>query len=410
MLELLAKKLELKHVNLIPGGRYHNFKDFMDFPKVGSQEDYFNAMPAQPVLELDKAKSLFDVISKKDVLLHHPYQSFDYLIRFLRDAAIDPHVSTIRITLYRVAKHSNVVNALINAVKNGKKVIVLMELQARFDEESNIYWTTKLQEAGALVYFGKQGQKVHCKVCLITRKESGVTEKYVHLSTGNYNGVTSKIYSDFALFSKDKRLTQDVEQLCDMLFLNIKKGPYKHLLVASDYMKKQFLELIDKEIQNKKNGKNAFIIGKMNSLVDIEIIKKLYDASRAGVEIKLIIRGICCLVPGVNGLSENIQVTSIIDRFLEHARVYIFGNEDDTKIYLASADWMTRNLQTRIETAFPVYDEQAKKIIMDIISIQLNDNTKARLIGIENTNQYVIKDGNDSIRTQYATYKYLAKK
>ncbi len=407
MLELLAKKLELKHVNLIPGGRYHNFKDFMDFPKVGNQEDYFNAMPAQPVLELDKAKSLFDVISKKDVLLHHPYQSFDYLIRFLRDAAIDPHVNTIRITLYRVAKHSNVVNALINAVKNGKKVIVLMELQARFDEESNIYWTTKLQEAGALVYFGKQGQKVHCKVCLITRKENGVTEKYVHLSTGNYNGVTSKIYSDFALFSKDKRLTQDVEQLCDMLFLNLKKGPYKHLLVASDYMKKQFLDLIDREIQNKKNGRTAFIIGKMNSLVDIEIIKKLYDASRAGVEIKLIIRGICCLVPGVNGLSENIQVISIIDRFLEHARVYIFGNGGDTKIYLASADWMTRNLQTRIETAFPVYDEQARKIILDIINIQLSDNCKSRLIGIENTNQYVSKAGNKSIRTQYDTYQYF---
>ncbi len=407
MLELLAKKLELKHVNLIPGGRYHNFKDFMDFPKVGSQEDYFNAMPAQPVLELDKAKSLFDVISKKDVLLHHPYQSFDYLIRFLRDAAIDPHVSTIRITLYRVAKHSNVVNALINAVKNGKKVIVLMELQARFDEESNIYWTTKLQEAGALVYFGKQGQKVHCKVCLITRKEKGINEKYVHLSTGNYNGVTSKIYSDFALFSKDKRLTHDVEQLCEMLFLNLKKGPYKHLLVASDYMKKQFLELIDKEIQNKKTGKTAFIIGKMNSLVDIEIIKKLYDASRAGVEIKLIIRGICCLVPGVSGLSENIQVTSIIDRFLEHARVYIFGNGGDTKIYLASADWMTRNLQTRIETAFPLYDEQARKIILDIINIQLKDNNKARLIGIENTNKYVSKEGNESIRTQYDTYKYF---
>jgi polyphosphate kinase len=409
MLELLAKKLELKHINLIPGGRYHNFKDFMDFPKVGNNEDYFNAMPAKPVLELDKAKSMFDVITRKDVLLHHPYQSFDYLIRFLRDAAIDPHVNTIKITLYRVAKHSNVVNALINAVKNGKKVIVLMELQARFDEESNIYWTTKLQEAGAQVYFGKQGQKVHCKICLITRKENGITEKYVHLSTGNYNGVTSKVYSDFALFSKDKRLTQDVEQLCDMLFLNIKNGGYKHLLVASDYMKKQFLDLIDKEIQNKKNGKQAFIIGKMNSLVDIEIIKKLYDASRAGVEIKLIVRGICCLVPGVRGLSENIQVTSIIDRFLEHARVYIFGNGGDSKIYLASADWMTRNLQNKIETAFPVYDEQAKKIILDIINIQLSDNTKARLIGIENTNKYVSKEGKLSIRTQYDTYEYLGK-
>ncbi len=410
MLELLANKLELKHVNLIPGGRYHNFKDFMDFPKVGTTQDYFETMPPQPVLELDMAKSLFDVVSKKDIVLNHPFQSFDYLIRFLRDAAIDPNVSTIRITLYRVAKQSNVVNALINAVKNGKKVIVLMELQARFDEESNIYWTTKLQEAGAQVHFGKQGQKVHCKICLITRKENGVTMKYAHLSTGNYNGVTSRTYSDLALFTKDYRLTQEVEQLCDSLFINTKSGYYKHLLVAPEFMKKQFLDLIDNEIQNIKRGKQAFIIGKMNSLVDIDIIKKLYDASRAGVEIKLIIRGICCLVPGVKGLSENITVTSIIDRYLEHTRIYIFGNMGDTKIYLSSADWMTRNLQMRIEVAFPIYDENAKKMILDIINIQLSDNTKARLISIENTNKYVSNENQKRIRAQYDTYEYLASK
>ncbi len=410
MLELLAHKLELKHVNLIPGGRYHNFKDFMDFPKVGTTEDYFETMPTQPVLELDIAKSLFDVVSKKDIVLNHPFQSFDYLIRFLRDAAIDPNVSTIRITLYRVAKQSNVVNALINAVKNGKKVIVLMELQARFDEESNIYWTTKLQEAGAQVHFGKQGQKVHCKICLITRKENGVPMKYAHLSTGNYNGVTSRTYSDLALFTKDSRLTLEVEQLCDSLFVNSKSVSYKHLLVAPEFMKKQFLDLIDNEIQNIKRGKPAFIIGKMNSLVDIEIIKKLYDASRAGVEIKLIIRGICCLVPGVKGLSENITVTSIIDRYLEHTRIYIFGNMGDTKIYLSSADWMTRNLQMRIEVAFPIYDENAKKIISDIINIQLSDNTKARLISIENTNKYVSNENQKRIRAQYDTYEYLASK
>lgn len=410
MLELLAHKLELKHVNLIPGGRYHNFKDFMDFPKVGTKEDYFETMPPQPVLELDIAKSLFDVVSKKDIVLNHPFQSFDYLIRFLRDAAIDPNVSTIRITLYRVAKQSNVVNALINAVKNGKKVIVLMELQARFDEESNIYWTTKLQEAGAQVHFGKQGQKVHCKICLITRKENGVPMKYAHLSTGNYNGVTSRTYSDLALFTKDSRLTLEVEQLCDSLFVNSKSVSYKHLLVAPEFMKKQFLDLIDNEIQNIKRGKPAFIIGKMNSLVDIEIIKKLYDASRAGVEIKLIIRGICCLVPGVKGLSENITVTSIIDRYLEHTRIYIFGNMGDTKIYLSSADWMTRNLQMRIEVAFPIYDENAKKIISDIINIQLSDNTKARLISIENTNKYVSNENQKRIRAQYDTYEYLASK
>jgi len=410
MLELFAKKLELKNVNMVAGGKYHNFKDFMDFPKVGSPQDYYPSLPTLGVKELDKAKNLFDVIANHDVLLHHPYQSFDYLIRLLREAAIDPNVNTIKITLYRVAKHSNVVNALINAIKNGKIVIVLMELQARFDEESNIYWTNQLQEAGAHVHFGKPGQKVHTKFCLIYRKENNQTIKYAHLSTGNYNGMTSRIYSDFAIFTKDERLTNELEMISDQLFLNLKRGIYKHLLVAPDNMKRRFMEMIDNEANNKKAGKPAYIIAKMNSLVDNDVIRKLYDASKAGVKIQLIVRGVCSLVPRVNGLSENIEVISIIDQFLEHSRVYIFGNNGNEQIYLASADWMSRNLNNRIECGFPIYNTEVKKSIKDIINLQLADNCKARKINEHGENDYQASDCVGKIRSQIETYKLLKEK
>jgi len=407
MLDLLSEKLQLKNVNLIPGGRYHNFKDFMDFPKVGIPNDYYNPMPPLSVTELDEAKTIFDIVKQKDFVLHHPYQSFDYLIRMLREAAIDPQVTTIKISLYRVAKHSNVVNALINAVKNGKKVIVLMELQARFDEEHNIYWTNQLQEAGARVHFGKPGQKVHCKLCLIYREEDGKTVKYAHLSTGNYNGQTAKLYCDHGLFTKDARYTADMDKMMDMLFQSPRKIKYDNLFVAPDFLLKQFIELIDKEIVNAKAGKPASIIAKMNSLMDDGVVKKLYDASRAGVNIQLIIRGICTVVPGVKGLSENIKIISIIDRFLEHARVFIFCNNGDEKIYLSSADWMTRNLYRRVECAFPIFDENCKQQIRDIINIQLKDNTKARIIDHDFDNKLIIQNGSKIVRSQYETYEYL---
>jgi polyphosphate kinase len=407
ILDLLSQKLQLKNVNLIPGGRYHNFKDFMEFPKVGNVNDFYPPMPPLSVPVLDKAKTMFDVITQNDFVLHHPYQSFDYLIRMLREAAIDPKVTAIKITLYRVAKHSNVVNALINAVKNGKKVTVLMELQARFDEEHNIFWTNQLQEVGARVHFGKPGQKVHCKLCLITREEEGKTVKYAHLSTGNYNGQTAKLYCDHALFTKDLRYIEDVEMLMESLFQSPRKHKFNHLLVAPEYLLKQFLELIDKEIANARQGKPAYIIAKMNSLMDDEVAKKLYQASKAGVNIQLIVRGICTIVPGVPGLSENIKVVSIIDRFLEHARVFIFANGGNEKIYLSSADWMTRNLYRRVECAFPIYDENCKQQIRDIINIQLKDNTKARIIDHDFDNKLIRKDGTKPIRAQYEIYDYV---
>jgi polyphosphate kinase len=300
-----------------------------------------------------------------------------------------------------------VVNALINAIKNGKIVIVLMELQARFDEESNIYWTNQLQEAGAHVHFGKPGQKVHTKFCLIYRKENNHTVKYAHLSTGNYNGVTSRIYSDFAIFTKDERLVGELEMISDQLFLNIKRGVYKHLLVAPDNMKRKFLEMIDNEAANKKAEKPAYIIAKMNSLVDNDVIKKLYDASRVGVKIQLIVRGVCSLVPGVSGLSENIEVISIIDRFLEHSRVYIFGNNGNELIYLASADWMSRNLNNRIECAFPIYNPEIKKNIKHLINLQLNDNCKARKINEHGENDYQFSNCEGKNRSQMESYNFL---
>jgi len=411
LLDELIEKLGLRNVSLIPGGRYHNFKDFMDFPKVGGQDDYYPSLPQIPHPLLDQSRAIFDVIAEKDIMLHHPYQSFDYLIRMLREAAIDPKVQSIKITLYRVARYSNVVNALINAIRNGKKVTVLMELQARFDEESNIYWTNQLQEAGAKVHFGKAGQKVHCKVCMITRQEGLRTKRYLHLSTGNYNGVTSRLYCDHGLFTVNEGIADDADKLFEMLFQSPRKQKFNHLIVAPDDMKKQFLHLIDKEIKNAKEGKPAYIIAKMNSLMEDSVVKKLYDASRAGVKIQLIIRGICAVVPGIIGLSENITITSIIDRFLEHARIFVFANGGDEKMYLSSADWMERNLTRRIECAFPVLDEEVKNELRDILNIQLSDNVKARIIDSEYNNRYVgANDVTAKHRAQYEIYFYLKAK
>lgn len=409
MLELMLDKLQINNMSLIAGGRYHNFKDFMDFPKISEDKLYYPSFAPLIIPELDKSKAMFDAITKRDYFLNHPYQSFDYLIRMLREAAIDPKVKAIKITLYRVAKHSNVVNALINAVKNGKKVTVLMELQARFDEEHNIYWTNQLQEAGAHVHFGKPGQKVHTKVCLIYREEEGKQVLYAHLATGNYNGVTSRIYCDHGLLTKNTKYTQDIDRLMDMLFQSPKKTKFEHILVAPDNMFKQFEHSIDNEITNARLGKPAYIIAKMNSLLDEQMINKLYEASKAGVKIDLIVRGVCAIVPGIKGLSDNIRVISIIDRFLEHARVYVFCNGGNEKMYLASADWMTRNLFNRIECGFPIYEPIIKQELRDIIDIQLSDNVKARLIESDYDNKFVRND-KPKTRAQYAIYAYLKQK
>jgi len=409
LLEFLIRRLDLDKSNLIPGGRYHNFSDFMDFPDLGRSDLKYQPLPPQHLPYLDKYYRIFDAIRKQDVMVHHPYQSFDYVIRFLREAAIDPEVKSIKITLYRVAKISSVVNSLITAVMNGKEVTVLIEVLARFDEETNIYWAGKLEEVGAKVIYGYEGMKVHSKMCLVSRHEKGRIREYAHLSTGNYNGFTARIYCDDGLFTADRRITSEVSRLFKSMEKGNKVYTYRHLLVAPHYMRERFVELIDKEITNAKQGETAYIILKMNSLVDPDMILKLYEASVAGVKIRLIVRGICCLLPGVKGLSENIEVTSIIDRFLEHSRVYIFANKGNEKMYLSSADWMTRNLSHRIEVAFPILSADLRREIRDMIEFQLRDNVRGRNMNhpLQNELKKPKFEGDVIIRAQTASYAYF---
>jgi len=411
LFELLIKKLKLKRDdNLIPGGRYHNFKDFISFPKVGDDSLRYEPLPPLLHKELANKNSLFEVIKKKDILLMFPYQRFDHIIDLLREAAIDPKVSTIKMTLYRAAKQSAIINALINAARNGKSVTVLVELQARFDEEANIYWANKLQEEGVKVIFGIQGLKVHAKLFLIIRKEGNKNISYAHIGTGNFNEVTANIYTDFSLLTCDKRITSEVAKVFDFFTDNFKIGNYKSLLVSPFFMRKKFVSLINNEIKNAEKGKPAYIYIKLNSLSDEEIVKKLYEASKAGVKIKIIVRGICSLVPGINGLSENIEVYSLVDRFLEHARVFIFANGGKEQYYISSADLMVRNLDYRVEVATPVYDENLQRILKKIIEMQLKGNVKLRVINEKQDNSYRKADGEEPFRAQIEIYNYFKNK
>ncbi len=411
MLKFLSRKLKfLKQHQIIRGGRYHNFVDFINFPQVGKSElRYKHPKPLQHPL-LSANKSLIKTLKHRDILLSYPYQSFHYLIDLLREAAIDPKVESIQITLYRVAKNSDIVNALISAIKNGKQVTAVVELQARFDEERNIYWSNRLQEEGAKVIYGVPGLKVHTKLILITRMEHGQRRHYAHLGTGNFNEDTAKIYCDHSLFTSDKRLTRDVADLFNFYSDNYKTGNYQHLLAAPFTLRKRIIKLIEREIKHKKQGKESWIFWKMNSLVDEEIIRLLYDASRAGVKIRLIIRGICSLVPGVKGLSENIEAISIVDKYLEHARVLVFCNDGKPEFFIASSDMMTRNLDFRSEVAAPVYDRQVQKELMDILEIQWRDNVKARVLNAEQNNMYRKTDDKKPHRAQEEIYQYLKDK
>jgi len=389
ILEFIMKKIRLgKEDNPIPGGRYHNFKDFMSFPNVGTVDLIYKKIQPLKHPDLVNQKSIFKVIKEKDVLVTYPYQSFDHIIDLLREASIDPKVQSIKITLYRVAKNSNVVKALINAIKNGKSVTAVIELQARFDEESNIFWANKLQEEGAKVIYGVPGLKVHSKMFSIARKENGKINYYTHIGTGNFNGDTSKVYTDHSLLTSDNRITEEVEKVFAFYEDNFKSGAYKHLLVSPFFMRKRLVQLINQEIRNAKAKKDASITLKLNNLVDPEMIKKLYEASSEGVKIKLIVRGICSLVAGVKGLSDNIEAISIVDKFLEHSRVFIFCNAGDEKYFISSADWMTRNLDHRSEVAVPIYDKTIQLQLKKIIDTLWKDNTKARILGSKQNNEY----------------------
>ncbi len=408
LLNFILKKIKLhKEESLIPGGRYHNFKDFINFPNVGRAALRYHIPHTLDHPDLSGKASLFKVIKEKDILLAYPYQSFHHINDLLREASIDPKVQSIKITMYRAAKSSGIINALINAVKNGKQVTAVVELQARFDEEANIYFANKLEEAGAKVIFGVPGLKVHSKLFVITRKENGKLVNYAHIGTGNFNEQTAKIYCDHSLLTADKRITEEVVKLFNFYQDNFKTGMYKHLVVAPFSMREKFMHLIHKEIKNAKEGKPAYIILKMNSLVDNEMIKKLYKAGEEGVKIKLIIRGTCSLVPGIKGVSDNIEVISIVDKFLEHSRIFIFANGGEEKYYLSSGDWMFRNLDARSEVAVPVYDKDIQRHLRQYITIQLKDNTKARIVSKAQDNSYVQSVGGKSVRAQDDIYKWL---
>lgn len=412
MLSFIMKKLGMdKKDNAIPGGRYHNFKDFIRFPNVGDKKLIFNhPRPLNNKYLHNIHTNILPVIKERDILLHYPYHTFDHIITLLREASIDSAVESIKITLYRVADSSKIANSLINAIKNGKKVTVLVELQARFDEENNIYWANKLQEEGATVIYGVPGLKVHSKLFLITTRVNGRELKYAHIGTGNFNEKTARIYTDFSLLTADKNITEEISQIFDFYTNNFKTGSYKHLAVAPFFMRQTFIGLIDNEIANAKAGKKAYMILKMNSLVDKEMIQKLYEASQAGVDITLIIRGICSLITEIPNFSENIKAYSIVDKYLEHTRVFIFGNNGHEKIYITSADWMSRNLDSRSEVAVPIYHPEVRKQIKDIIEIQLSGNTKVRILDRYQQNFYKKpKTGERQIRTQDEIYEYLKK-
>lgn len=406
-LEYLVGRMNLSVEALIPGGRYHNFKDFIAFPNVGSPDMEYPAMTQLQVRGLDLSNSIFSQMSNRDYLVSLPYQSFDYIVHFLREAAIDPKVKEINICLYRLAENSSVINALINAARNGKTVNCLIELKARFDEENNIFWRQKLEDGGVNVNIGMVEYKVHSKICLVSRKEKGKLTYYANLATGNYNEKTAKQYCDHSLFTTRPSITKDLKRLFKSLGTQQFKDNYQEIIASPLETRKKLYKLIDREIAFAKSGKRGYMVLKMNSLSDEGMIEKLYEASNAGVKIQLIVRGMCCLVPGLEGYSTNITVRSIVDRYLEHARVWIFGNGGSEMVFLASADFMTRNIDRRVEVGFPIHDLDIKKELRDIINLQLKDNTKAREINSTNSNRYIGSRSKIKHRAQLDTYNYL---
>lgn len=411
MLEKVRKIFNIKKYDtVIKGGKYHNSKDFIKFPRsLKGSNLVYSPLPALYAKEFVDDISMLDTIRRQDVMLHYPYQSFQHIIDLLREASIDPAVRAIKMTIYRAAKDSRVINALINAARNGKKVTVYIELQARFDEEANIHWAGRMQEEGIDILPNIPGYKVHGKLLLIRRREEGQNRYYGIIGTGNPNENTSKIYADEHLLTADERITGEINKVFH--FLEGKKyvHPDFSTLIVSPFATRDFFtRMIDREIANARDGKDAWMTIKLNNLVDKKIVTKMYEASAAGVNINLIIRGICVLVPGIKGQSENIHAIRIVDRFLEHSRIFVFCNEGKAEYFIGSADWMDRNFDHRIEVTVPVYDPNIQADLAEILRIQLSDNTKARIIDAKKSNA-VIPEGDPQkpIRSQYEIYKFL---
>ncbi len=394
----------------IPGGRYHNRRDLMDFPNLGRFDLLYKKNLPVSVPGLSLEGSILEKIRKKDYIINAPYQSFSYVIKMLREAALDPKVTSIKITLYRLARNSQIISSLINAAKNGKKVTVQIELQARFDEATNIYYSEQMQMEGIELIFGIKGLKVHSKICLIERKEGEKNVRYGIISTGNFNEATAKIYTDVTLLTSHQEILKDVTKIFNFFDINYRLYRYKHLIVSPHYSRARFTKLIDEEIANAKAGNEAYIKLKMNSLSDIKMIDKLYQASCEGVKISLQVRGICTLIPGVKGMSENIEAISIVDNYLEHTRLYIFASSGNPEVYISSADFMTRNLDGRVEVTCPIYDKDIKQELIESFEISWKGNVKARIFSEKLDNKYRQRDNQPEFRAQLETYKYFKEK
>ena len=410
LLKIITRKLNFGPADvIIPSNRYHNFKDFMKFPNPGKKK-LFNE-PFIPILHRDilSGKSILSSVKKKDIMLFFPYHPFDHFIDLLREASIDPYVTSIQITLYRLARNSSVINALLNAVRNGKSVTTVVELQARFDEEANISWGNKLREEGVKVIYGVPGLKVHSKLCLITRTKNNITERYAAVGTGNFNEDTARTYTDLLLLTTDKKITNEVYKAFNFFSVNYKKDNFYHLVLSPFFLRNRINLLIENEIKNAKAGKKAYIYLKLNNLTDTEIIDNLYEASQAGVRIKLIVRGMLSLIPGIKKLSEKINAIGIVDRMLEHSRFFIFCDGGNDQIFISSADLMTRNLDHRIEVTCPIFDKNIKCEIRKVFDIQWEDNVKARIFDATQSNTFVKPGKNTPNQSQIEVYNWLKK-
>lgn len=410
LLEYLIRKLNLSRKdNIIPGGRIHNFRHFMDFPDVFNQKDVRRAPFMHPALS--HSIRVTDVVLQKDVMLHFPYHSFNAIIDLLRESAMDPDVITIKITAYRLAPNSKIINALINAARNGKQVVVMMELRARFDEEANLMWKARLEEEGVKVLLGVDNFKVHAKLCVIKKRIVNRIVQYGFISTGNLNEQTAKVYGDHCLLTSNRSIMSDINRIMNYLE-NPKQGidtlrMCQTLMVCPTNMRKELIALINKEIRNARMKKKASITLKLNSLSDQELIEKLYEAALAGVKIRMVVRGIFCAVIDNPKFKKPIKAISIVDEYLEHARVIIFHNAGKEKVYISSADWMVRNLDHRVEAAVPIFDKNIAQELKDIINIQLKDNVKARALDKDLSNTYIPTPEQNKIRSQIEIDNYL---
>jgi len=409
-LELLLEKFQIgSRDSIIPSGRYHNRRDYIKFPSLGRTDLIYDKKPPLPIKDFSLDHSILTQIAQRDYLQYTPYHSFAYVIKFLREAALDPKVKSVFITIYRLSNDSQVANALIQAARNGKRVTVQIELQARFDEESNIRYAEMLKNEGVRLVFGIPSLKVHSKICLIQRQEDDKLMRYGFISTGNFNESTARIYTDYTLFTADQSILKEVNRVFTFLEKSYKVPAHKHLLISPFTTSSGLKERIEREIAFAKDGKNALIRIKINNLTNYEMVEALYKASQAGVQIRMIVRGICCLVPGIKGFSENIEVVSVVDRFLEHPRMVIFENGGNRDIFISSSDWMTRNLDNRVEVSCPIYDKDIQQEMIDTFELSWNDNVKSRWVNSSETITYRT-NGATPLRSQEAMYAYYHNK